>query len=69
MPIAKLSTGMDLYYESHGRGEPVAFIPGTGFAGNVWTDSQVKALSERFQVIVHDPRGWTRGQDYRLRSV
>jgi pimeloyl-ACP methyl ester carboxylesterase len=57
MPIAKLSTGIDLYYESHGHGEPVVFIPGTGFAGNVWIDSQVQPLSQRFQVIVHDPRG------------
>src|ERR1044071_8385740 len=57
MPIAKLSTGVDLYYESHGHGEPVVFIPGTGFAGNVWIDSQVQPLSQRFQVIVHDPRG------------
>jgi pimeloyl-ACP methyl ester carboxylesterase len=57
MPLAKLSTGIDLYYESHGQGEPIVLIPGTGFAGNVWTDSQVKDLSQRFQVIVHDPRG------------
>ena len=36
MPIATLSTGIDLYYETHGAGEPVVFIPGTGFSGNVW---------------------------------
>jgi len=29
MPIAKLSTGINLYYESYGRGEAIVFIPGT----------------------------------------
>ncbi len=57
MPIAKLSTGIDLYYESHGQGESIVFIPGTGFAGNVWADSQVKELSRSYRVVVHDPRG------------
>ena len=43
MPVEKLSTGVDLYYESQGRGEAVVFIPGTGFAGNVWMETQVEA--------------------------
>ena len=29
MPLAKLSTGIDLYYESHGQGDAVVFIPAT----------------------------------------
>jgi pimeloyl-ACP methyl ester carboxylesterase len=57
MPVAKLSSGIDLYYESHGHGEPVVFIPGTGFAGNVWAESQVKELARSYRVIIHDPRG------------
>jgi pimeloyl-ACP methyl ester carboxylesterase len=57
MPVAKLSTGINLYYESHGRGEAIVFIPGTGFAGNVWIESQVEELARSHQVIVHDPRG------------
>src|SRR5262245_46695524 len=57
MPLAKVSTGITLYYESHGRGEPIVFIPGTGFAGNVWMESQVQELARSHQVIVHDPRG------------
>ena len=57
MPVQKLSTGIDLHYESHGRGDAVVFIPGTGFAGNVWMETQVQALSRSLQVIVHDPRG------------
>lgn len=57
MPLAKVSTGITLYYESHGHGEPIVFIPGTGFAGNVWIESQVQELARSHQVIVHDPRG------------
>ena len=57
MPIAKLSTGINLYYESYGRGEAIVFIPGTGFAGNVWIESQAQELARSHQVIVHDPRG------------
>ena len=57
MPIAKLSTGINLYYESYGRGEAIVFIPGTGFAGNVWIESQVEELARSHQVILHDPRG------------
>lgn len=57
MPVAKLSTGINLYYESHGHGEAIVFIPGTGFAGNVWIESQVEELAPSHQVIVHDPRG------------
>lgn len=57
MPVEKLSTGIDLFYEVHGRGEAVVFIPGTGFAGNVWMETQVEPLSQSLQVIVHDPRG------------
>jgi len=59
MPIAKLSTGINLYYESYGRGEAIVFIPGTGFAGNVWIESQAEELARSHQVIVHDPRGRT----------
>src|SRR5262245_26643773 len=57
MSVASLSTGIDLYYETHGRGEAIVFIPGTGLAGNVWSPSQVESLSREFQVVVHDPRG------------
>src|SRR3954469_23026827 len=57
MPVQNLSTGIDLYYESQGRGDAVVFIPGTGFAGNVWMETQVEPLSRSLQVIVHDPRG------------
>jgi pimeloyl-ACP methyl ester carboxylesterase len=57
MPKQRLATGVELYYESHGEGEALVLIPGTGFAGNVWSPSQVPALSKSLRVIVFDPRG------------
>jgi pimeloyl-ACP methyl ester carboxylesterase len=65
VPAQRLSTGVDLYYESHGRGEPLVLIPATGFAGNVWLPDQVPALAESFQVIVFDPRGCGRSSQPR----
>ena len=66
MPLEKLSTGIDLYYESQGRGEAIVFIPGTGFSGNVWMETQMEPLSRSLHVIVHDPRGcgrsWSRAR-------
>jgi pimeloyl-ACP methyl ester carboxylesterase len=57
MPIASLSTGIDIYFESHGQGEALVFIPATGFSGDVWKHHQVPELSKSFKVVVHDPRG------------
>jgi pimeloyl-ACP methyl ester carboxylesterase len=57
MPTQRLSTGLDVYYETHGKGAPLVLIPGTGFAGNVWNPSQVPVLSKSLQVIVFDQRG------------
>jgi pimeloyl-ACP methyl ester carboxylesterase len=57
MPKQRLSTGIDLYYESHGEGEPLVLIPGTGFGGNVWFPSQVPTLSKKLRVITLDVRG------------
>ena len=65
MPLEKISTGIDLYYESQGRGEAVVFIPGTGFSGNVWMETQVELLSRSLQVIVHDPRGCGRSTHFK----
>jgi pimeloyl-ACP methyl ester carboxylesterase len=57
MPIASLATGADIYYESHGQGEPLVFIPATGFSADVWKHHQVPELSKSLNVVVHDPRG------------
>src|SRR4051812_45528567 len=57
MPVQRLPTGIDLYYETHGQGEPLVLIPATGFAADVWLPEQVPALSQSAQVIIFDPRG------------
>lgn len=57
MPVESLPTGVELYYESHGQGEPLILIPGTGFSGDVWLAHQVPVLSKSLKVILHDPRG------------
>jgi pimeloyl-ACP methyl ester carboxylesterase len=56
MPTETLPTGIDMYYESHGSGEPLVLIPSTAFGCNVWY-RQVPELSKRLRLIVLDPRG------------
>lgn len=56
MPIAKLPNGIDLYYESHGAGEPVLLLMGTGADHTFW-GPQIGPYSERFRLIVIDARG------------
>ena len=56
MPNIKLPTGVDLYYEIHGRGEPLIFVPSTAYSGEVWKPSQM-ALASSLNLIFHDPRG------------
>src|SRR5919202_6153622 len=57
MPTAKLPTGVDLYYESHGADEPLVLLPSTAFAGDVWHLEQVGPLAERLNLIILDVRG------------
>lgn len=57
MPTVKLPTGVEIYYESHGKGAALVFIPGTGFSGEVWKVYQVPDLSKDMRVIIFDPRG------------
>jgi pimeloyl-ACP methyl ester carboxylesterase len=56
MPNVKLPTGVDLYYESHGRGEPLILVPSTAFSAEVWKPSQMP-LSDSLNLILLDPRG------------
>src|SRR5437867_8545627 len=56
MPKVELPTGVDLYYESHGRGEPLIFVPSTAYSGEVWKPSQMP-LAQSLNIIFHDPRG------------
>jgi pimeloyl-ACP methyl ester carboxylesterase len=57
MGIAKLSTGVELYYETHGKGETVVLLQGTGFACDVWRDHPVSDLKDKYQFVIFDPRG------------
>lgn len=57
MPHVKLPTGVNMYYESHGQGEPLVLIPSTAFSGEVWKPFQVPELSKSLNLIIHDPRG------------
>ena len=56
MPNVKLPTGVDLYYESHGQGEPLIFVPSTAYSGEVWKPSQMP-LAQSLNIVFHDPRG------------
>jgi pimeloyl-ACP methyl ester carboxylesterase len=56
MPNVKLPTGVDLYYESHGREEPLVLVPSTAYSGEVWKPSQMP-LADSLNLIFHDPRG------------
>src|SRR3990167_924419 len=67
MPVATLPTGVDIYYESHGKGESLVFIPATGLSGEVWKAFQVPELSKSLDVIIHDPRGC--GRSTRVQAV
>ncbi len=55
MPKVK-ANGIDLNYETHGRGEPLLLIAGLGATGEMW-DNQVPLLAREFQVITFDNRG------------
>ena len=56
MPNVKLSSGVDLYYETPGGGEPLVLIPSTGFSAEAWKPSQLP-LAKSTNLILHDPRG------------
>ena len=56
MPSVKLPTGVELYYETHGHGEPLIFVPSTAYSGEVWKPSQMP-LASSLNLIFHDPRG------------
>ena len=56
MPQVDLPTGVSLYYETHGQGDPLVLIPSTGFSAEAWKPSQMP-LARSTQLIIHDPRG------------
>ena len=56
MPFARLSTGIDVYYEIEGAGDPLLLIMGTGADHTTWA-AQVEAYRDRYTVITYDARG------------
>lgn len=55
MPTIK-ANGIDIYYESHGKGEPLVLI--TGYTGDhTFWRLILDELAEKFQVIIFDNRG------------
>lgn len=50
------ANGIDIYYESHGTGEPLVLIAGLGYDQWMW-HRMVPGLAEHFQVIPFDNRG------------
>lgn len=62
MPNVNLPTGVDLYYETHGSGEPLVLVPSTAFSGEVWKPYQVPGLSTSLRLVIHDPRGTPRSR-------
>ncbi len=57
MPNVHSPTGVDLYYETYGSGQPLVLIPSTAFSAEVWKPYQVPGLSKALNLILHDPRG------------
>lgn len=55
MPIEKVGD-INLYYEVHGKGEPLVLIMGYTLRGGHWSELQDK-LSKEYRVIVPDNRG------------
>jgi len=58
LPTVKVKDA-GLYYEEHGRGEPLVLVPGFGAGLWIWY-RQVADFAERFRTIVFDPRGVAR---------
>ena len=55
MPTARIN-GVDIYYESHGEGFPLALAYGLGGSTVQWKP-QIAAFSQRYRLILWDPRG------------
>jgi len=56
MPKARLEN-LDIYYEEHGRGEPILFAPASWWPANTWNVGVVSFLASRFRTIIFDCRG------------
>src|SRR3954468_23272986 len=55
MPKANVANG-EIYYETHGTGEPLLLVSGLGGVASYWNPN-LPGLSAKYRVIVHDHRG------------
>jgi len=60
MPVAKVGD-INIYYEIHGKGEPLVLIYGYAGHSGLWF-RQIPVLSKKYQVIVFDNRGAGRSE-------
>src|SRR4051812_35215965 len=49
--------GIQLYYETHGSGDAMLFVSGTGVTRHTWLPFQVPFFSKHYTCIVYDHRG------------
>ncbi len=54
----------DIYYETHGDGEPLILIPGLGTGLWLWY-KQVPAFAQSFRTVIFDPPGVSRSDNQR----
>jgi esterase len=52
---------VSLYYEEHGKGEPILCIHGTGSSSVLWADAAAE-LGKHGRAIVYDRRGFSRSE-------
>jgi valacyclovir hydrolase len=53
-----VANGFSMYYEAHGSGEPIVFLPGALGTGKTDFGHQLRWFSQAYQVIAPDPRGY-----------
>ena len=70
----EVEPGVELYYEDHGAGSPLVFVPGWTFTTEVFVH-QVEYFSGTHRVVSFDPRSQGRstltlqGNDYPTQSA
>jgi pimeloyl-ACP methyl ester carboxylesterase len=55
MPKVKVGD-INIYYEIHGKGEPLVLIPGSASSGDIYF-MHVPVFSREYRVVTYDPRG------------
>jgi pimeloyl-ACP methyl ester carboxylesterase len=56
MPYLELRDGVPLYYEDHGRGQALVFVPGWTLTTRFW-ERQIADLSREYRMVTLDLRG------------